>query len=178
MESALHKFLTLRQRYCKNVLGLVSVENLGGGAINDCFGNAHNQLREGVAIVSGWLAEPRQHSPAQRQFTQHWWNFDDRNREHFDTTPEIEKEAVYILDSDIALFAAHNNTRLSSCVSRSVIYWSGGFFTMEYAANGYDLRPASDLSTERLFAALLQPEPHISLQQAQPQVNLSAPLTH
>jgi hypothetical protein len=167
MESALLKFLKRRQAYCKRALDVVCVENLGGGAVNTCFGNAHDQLRQqGVTIVSGWLAEPlqpMQNSQAQRQFTQHWWNFDERRGEYFDTSPEIEKGTIYILDYDIAQFAIDNNELLSSCVSRSVVYCSGGFYTIEFVSNSYDLQPAPDLSTERLFASFLQPKPHIEL---------------
>jgi hypothetical protein len=115
---------------------------------------------------------------AQRQFTQHWWNFDERSREYFDTSPEVNKGAVYILDHDIALFAVDNNERLSSCVARSVIYWTGGFYTVEYASNGYDLQPAPDLSTERLFASCLRPKPHSALQESVSQINLGVAITH
>lgn len=184
MESALLKFLTRRQAFCKRTLDVVCVESIGGGSVNGCFGNAYDQLRQqGVSIVSGWLAEPlqplqpMQHSQAQRQFTQHWWNFDERSREYFDTSPEIRKGSIYILDHDIALFAVDNNERLSSCVSRSVIYWTGGFYTVEYASNGYDLQPAPDLSTERLFASCLRPKVHFALQESVSQINLGVALT-
>jgi hypothetical protein len=134
--------------------------------------------------VSGWLAEPLltvqplQHSKVQRQFTQHWWNFDGQNRQYFDTSPEIENGAIYILDRDIALFAVDNIERLSSCVSRSVVYASGGFYTMEYAPSGYDLQPAPDLSTERLFASFLTPTPEFAAQESAPQINLGVALIH
>ena len=179
MENPLVKFLTRRQLFCKSALDVVCVDSIGGGAAIECFGNAHGQLRQqGVTIVSGWLAEPRHHSQAHRQFTQHWWNFDQHSSEYFDTTPEIEKGAIYILDRDIALFAIDNNERLSSCVSSSVIYSSGGFYTMEYASNGYDLQPAPDLATERLFASFLRPKTQVALQESAYQINLGAPLTH
>ena len=117
MESPLVKFMTRRQLCCKSALDVVCVDNIGGGAAIECFGSAHGQLgQQGVTLVSGWLAEPRQHSQAHRQFTQHWWNFDQLINEYFDTTPEIEISPGYILDQDIALFAIDNNARLSSCV--------------------------------------------------------------
>ncbi len=179
MESPLVKFLIRRQRFCKSALDVVCVDSLGGGAVIECFGNAYSQLRrQGVTIVSGWLAEPRQHSQAQRQFTQHWWNFDDLRREYFDTTPAIEKGAIYILDSDIAMFAIDNNERLSSCVSSSVVYSNGGFYTVQYASNGYDLQPAPDLSTERLFASFLRPNTDLVLQEQASQINLGVALIH
>lgn len=179
MESPLLKFLTRRQLFCKSPLDVVCVESVGGGAVIECFGNAYSQLRKpGVTIVSGWLAEPRQNSHAQRQFTQHWWNFDQGNSEYFDISPEIEKGAIYILDRDIALFAIDNNQRLSSCVSRSVVYSSGGFYTMEYAPSGYDLQPAPDLSTERLFASFLTPTPQFAPQEPASPSNLGAALIH
>ncbi len=179
MESPLVKFMTRRQLFCKSALDVVCVNNIGGGAVIECFGNAHSQLsQQGVTIVSGWLAEPRQHSQVHRQFTQHWWNFDQRVNEYFDITPEIEKGAIYILDRDIALFAIDNNERLSSCVSSSVIYSSGRFYTMEYAASGYDLQAAPDLSTERLFASFLRSKPHLAIQEPASKINLSVPLTH
>ena len=179
MESPLVKFLIRRQRFCKSALDVVCVDSIGGGAVIECFGNAYSQLRrQGVTIMSGWLAEPRQHSQAQRQFTQHWWNFDDQRREYFDTTPAIEKGAIYILDRDIAMFTIDNNARLSSCVSSSVVYSRGGFYTMEYAASGYDLQAAPDLSTERLFASFLRSKPHLAIQEPASKINLSVPLTH
>ena len=179
MESPLLKFLTRRQLFCKSPLDIVCVESIGGGAVIECFGNAYSQLRKpGVAIVSGWLAEPRQNSHAQRQFTQHWWNFDQHSSEYFDISPEIEKGAIYILDRDIALFAIDNNARLSSCVSRSVVYSGGGFYTMEYASSGYDLQPAPDLSTERLFASFLRPTPQFAAHEPAPQTNLGVGLIH
>jgi len=179
MESPLVKFLTRRQLFCKSALDVVCVDSIGGGAVIECFGNAHNQLRQpGVSIVSGWLAEPRQHSQAQRQFTQHWWNFDQRSSEYFDTSPGIEKGAIYILDRDIALFAVEHNERLSSCVCRSVVYSRGGFYTMEYGSNGYDLQAAPDLSTERLFASFLRPPSHFAPQESASQINLGAALSH
>ena len=172
MESALFKFLTGRQAFCKSALDMVYVESMGGGAVNQCFGNAHDQLQQqGITIVSGWLAEPLltvqplQHSKVQRQFTQHWWNFDGQNRQYFDISPEIEKGAIYILDRDIALFAVDNMERLSSCVSRSVIYLNGGFYTAEHTPIGYDLQPAPDLSTEMLFASFLQSKSPFGLHQ-------------
>jgi len=182
MESALIKFLARRQLFCKSALDVVCVESIGGGAVNECFGNAHNQLRQqGVTIASGWLAEPlqsMQHSQAQRQFTQHWWNFDEQRCEYFDTSPEIEKGAIYILDRDIAMFAVKNNDRLSSCVSRSVVYWNEGFYTVEYASKGYDLQPAPDLSTERLFASFLSPNPTIAMKEPASQIKLGAAFIH
>ena len=179
MESPLLKFLTRRQLFCKSALDIVSVESIGGGAVIECFGNAYSQLQKpGVTIVSGWLAEPRQNSHSQRQFTQHWWNFDHHSSEYFDISPEIEKGAIYILDRDIALFAIDNNARLSSCVSRSVVYSGGGFYTMEYAWSGYDLQPAPDLSTERLFASFLTPTPQFVRQELASPINLDAALLH
>ena len=179
MESPLLKFLIRRQIFCKTALDVVCVDSIGGGAAIECFGNAHKQLlHDEVTIVSGWLAEPGQASQAQRQFTQHWWNFDQRSREYFDTSPEIEKGSIYIMDRDIALFAIDNNERLSSCVCCSVVYSSDGFYTMEYASNGYDLQPAQDLSTERLFASFLRSKPHLAIQEPASKINLSVPLTH
>ena len=167
VESALLKFLTRRQAFCKSALDVVCVESIGGGAINECFTNAYDQLRQqGITIVSGWFAEPVQPmllSQTQRQFTQHWWNFDKHSSEYFDTSPGIERGGVYILDRDIALFAVDNNERLSSCVSRSVIYFSGGFYTAEHTLNGYNLQLAPDLSTDRLFAPYLRPKSQLIL---------------
>ena len=115
MESPLVKFMTRRQLCCKSALDVVCVDNIGGGAAIECFGSAHGQLgQQGVTLVSGWLAEPRQHTQSHCQFTQYWSNFDQHTCEYIDTTPEIEKGAIHILDRDIALFAIDNNARLST----------------------------------------------------------------
>lgn len=179
MESPLVKFLTRRELFCKSALDLVCVDGTGGGAVVECVGNAHSQLRhQDLTIVSGWLAEPRQHLRAHRKFTQHCWNFDQLINEYFDTTPAIEMSASYILDRDTVLFAIDNNARLSGCVCCSVVYSSGGFYTMEYASNGYDLQPAQDLSTERLFASFLQPKTQVARQESASQINPNVALTH
>ena len=116
MESSLVKFLTLRQIFRKSALNVWCVDNIGNGAVIERFGNDHSQLRQqGVTIVRGWLAEPRQHSQVRRQFTQRWWNFGERSRQYLDTWPEIEKGSRYIMDREIALFPIDNNDRHLSC---------------------------------------------------------------
>ena len=143
------------------------VESIGGGAINECFSNAYDQLRQqGITIVSGWFAEPLQPmqlSQTRRQFTQHWWNFDTHSKEYFDTSPSIERGAIYILDHDIALFLEDNHECLSSCISRSVVYFFDEFYTAEHTLKGYELQHAPDLSTDRLFAPYLRPKSQLAL---------------
>jgi hypothetical protein len=75
----LYDFLKKRKSQSKNKLCLVNVLQIGGGKENYCLNNADdNSLAMGYGVVSGWLALPSkvQGNDWQKQFTQHWWNYD------------------------------------------------------------------------------------------------------
>lgn len=160
MESILLKFLNARQKHCPLPLDAVSVKWVGGGNVNECFLNAHKKTLDGqFQMVSGWLAIPTVASLDKKQFTQHWWNLECATGRHLDFSPEIEDGAIYIVDNNIAAFALANNSKLSSCVPRSILYNQGEFFTVEYYGNGMKIVNAQELSNDLLFEPYLVLEP-------------------
>lgn len=153
LNNTLLHFLTERQKHCSHALDVVAIAKCSGGKPNECLANAYkNAAIEGIAVVSGWLVHPYDPVNNSRQFTQHWWNYDVRLRQYLDFSPNIEVDANYIVDQDIAYFAAVNNTSISSCVPYSVILSNGAFFGVRLTEGGHAIAPIPDLSTEALFA--------------------------
>ncbi len=150
----LRLFVNSRQPYCKNNLKLVNVFQIGGGRENYCLTNAKDKADEaGYGVVSGWLSLPSKFTSdnVQKQFTQHWWNYDRIQRRHLDFSPGIEEGAVYIQDIDIAEYVITHGKRLNSHVASSIIMKNGRFYVIDYADNGYKYQPAHELSNEIIF---------------------------
>lgn len=150
------EFLAQRQALSNHTIDIVAVQWVGGGRENFCYLNAQDAyVKNKVLIVSGWLALPYDKVLQRRQFTQHWWNFDVERNIYFDTSPNIEDGAIYIADSEIALFAAHNIDKLSSCVPQSVLFQNHRFFGLRYHLNAYAITPLTGLSLPELYRPYL-----------------------
>lgn len=150
----LFKFLQKRKQHSDQNLSIVNVIQIGGGRDNYCLTNAEDVSRnKGYAVVSGWLSLPQknQENSWQKQFTQHWWNYDQSQRKHFDFSPNIDDGAVYIQDDGIAKFVIDNGTKLKSHVSSSIIVNNDEFFIIDYAENGFKYQQADDLSNDVIF---------------------------
>ena len=101
----LYDFLKRRKFHNKSKLCLVNVQKIGGGKDNYCLTNAEdNASLMGYGVVSGWLVLPStvRENGWQKQFTQHWWNYDWNNREHLDSSPNIDEGSIYIEDDEIS----------------------------------------------------------------------------
>ena len=144
---AANLFCAERNRLSQLPVGCVDVMWIGGGHPNQCFANAHEVLGSGeMSVVSGWLVTPlREHT----FFVQHWWNYDGEKQKHVDRTPDIEPHAIYIADSEIALFAAEHNLMLKSCVCASVLVKSGGYWMVSMGSKQPIHIP--DVKIETLF---------------------------
>ena len=154
--NTLLQFLAERQRHCRNTLDIVVTAQFSGGLPNQCFNNAFEKSQiEGISIVSGWLVHPFDTGKNSRQFTQHWWNFDNRLQQYVDFSPNIEVDTTYLVDSDIAFFAALNFHRISSCVPCSVLLSQGQFYGIRRTESGHAIESLPELVTEALFAPYL-----------------------
>lgn len=150
------EFLAQRQTLSNLAIDIVAVQWVGGGRENFCYLNAQDAyVKNKVLIVSGWLALPYDKVLKRRQFTQHWWNFDAERNIYFDTSPNIEDGAIYIMDCEIALYAAQNIEKLSSCVPQSVLYQNHRFLGLRYHHNAYALTPLVNLSLSELYKPFL-----------------------
>jgi len=150
----LYDFLKKRKSQSKNKLCLVNVLQIGGGKENYCLNNADdNSLAMGYGVVSGWLALPSkvQGNDWQKQFTQHWWNYDWSHRQHLDFSPNIDEDCIYIQDDQIAKFVDENKQTLKSHVSSSVIMRNDMYYGIDYGENGYRFHPIEALSMQSLF---------------------------
>jgi hypothetical protein len=151
----LFNFMKARQLHCTKKLDIVSVIQLGGGRENYCLTNAENKANElGCAVISGWLSLPLKavENNWQKQFTQHWWNYDRELKQHVDYSPAIEMGALYIVDTDIMEFTNSRGNDMSSHVASSIIYRNLDFYIVDYGENGYKIQPVNNLSNETIFS--------------------------
>jgi hypothetical protein len=151
----LFDFLKSRQLYCAKKLDIVNVTQLGGGRENYCLTTAIDKSNElGCGVVSGWLSYPLTFigNNWQKQFTQHWWNYDRELSQHVDFSPAIEEEALYIADMDIMAHALTHINDLTSQVSSSIIYRNSDFYIIDYSENGYKTQAVNDLSNETIYS--------------------------
>ena len=150
----LYGFLKNRNSQGTDKLCLVNVLQLGGGAANYCLTNAEDRARSlGYGVVSGWLALPSkiQGNDWQKQFTQHWWNYDWNHREHLDFSPDIEEGAIYVQDDEIRKFVSENSQALNSHVASSIIMKKDMFYGVDYGKDGYRFHDIEQLSIDRIF---------------------------
>jgi hypothetical protein len=137
----LYEFLKKRKYQSKSKLCLVNVQKIGGGKDNYCLTNAEDNARSvGYGVVSGWLVLPSkvQENGWQKQFTQHWWNYDWNRREHLDSSPNIDEGSLYIQDDEITKFVDGNIQTLTSHVASSVIFKNDVFYCVDYDKDGYN----------------------------------------
>ncbi len=147
-------FLEARKLHCSIKLDVVSTLQIGGGMENYCLLNAEQKSKEfGFQLISGWLALPVtfHNSNWQKQFTQHWWNYDIEKGMYLDYSPSIEKGALYIVDLDILKFCDSRLSDLDSHVGSSIIYVNGYKYIIDYGENGHHVEEIDNLSNETIF---------------------------
>jgi len=150
----LYAFFKKRNGHGDTKLCLVNAQQIGGGKQNYCLTTAEdNSQSMGYGLISGWLALPSkiQGNDWQKQFTQHWWNFDLNLQKHLDFSPNIEDGALYIQDDEITNFISKNSDRLSSHVASSIIMKNNLFYAVDYGDNGYRFHDLEKLSTDQIF---------------------------
>jgi hypothetical protein len=150
----LYEFLKNRISQSTDKICLANVLQIGGGEANYCLTNAEDRASSlGYGVVSGWLALPSkiQGNDWQKQFTQHWWNYDWNHREHLDFSPNIEEGAIYIQDDEIIKFVCNNNQNLNSHVASSIIMKKNMFYGVDYGENGFRFHDIDELSINRIF---------------------------
>lgn len=153
-QGALLRFLLERQPHSEATLDVIRPRLLDGGMNNECLRNAsHVQKSYGFRMVSGWLyiAKP---SLGTAQFTQHWWNYDPNQQVFYDHSPNIEPNAIHVLDLGLAKFASEQFGYLT--VAKSVLLKGNRFFSLDYGDDGFDVKPIERLDDESLFP----PQPH------------------
>jgi hypothetical protein len=150
----LYQFLKTRHDQCVNKLSLVNVLQIGGGRENYCLSNAEDTARAlGHEVISGWLSLPSkiQGNDWQKQFTQHWWNYDTTDQKYLDYSPNIEEGAIYIRDDEITKFISENIQHLDSHVASSIILKNDKFYAVDYWEKGFRFHELEKLSMQLIF---------------------------
>jgi len=152
----LNTFLNKRKHHSKSKVCLVNVQKIGGGKDNYCLTNAEDIARSmGYAVVSGWLVLPStvRENGWQKQFTQHWWNYDWKNQEHLDFSPNIAEGSLYIQDDEITEFIDENLQILNSHVASSILFRNDVFycFDYDYDNGGYKFHHLDELHIDHIF---------------------------
>lgn len=153
MYKATKELIEQRQHFCTSQIKIAEVTNLGGGQVNDCYGNAwrlKNKNRN-YFIVSGWFILPFNEVHKNVHVIQHWFNIDMRKKQYVDTSP-VEKNAEYVVDMNLYEFCLKNNENLTTHVATSLIYEDDRFKTVrEFNAYQQIVTEIDMLTTENLY---------------------------
>jgi len=153
MFKATRELIKARQPHTKYVLEVVIVKQLGSGLPNKCFQNATDDklLALGNKVVSGWVVATFDSHRQSTAIVQHWWNIDE-NGVYFDTTPNIEQNYEYVIDTELCDFGQQNIDNLDNLVSTSLLYQHGIFYGVENQNGSLVTKPLTSLSTANLFS--------------------------
>ena len=162
MNTATHDLIAARQKFTKfPVRQILNVTQLSTGIKNDCYGNAHATKDAAAAtgkktyIVSGWIVcayDPIQNGTA---IIQHWWNVDDQGN-HFDTTPNLNPDSIYVQDTGLYVFCCDNDATLLTHLGNN-LWHNNGKFEVLIDTNLMLFTPVDELKTERFIPLLVEP---------------------
>lgn len=148
------KFIRARQKHCKSPLVVKSVQAVGGGIPNDCYGNAYDNVdhKKGIRVISGWLVGPYDAVSKTAEIIQHFWNADNDNN-HFDTTFATDLAGhEYVADINLMAYYFRNDAKLNSHVASSLLYVDGKYNMLIVSNdNHYLFKQIDELSTETLY---------------------------
>lgn len=137
MYKATRELIKARQQHTEYVVEQIFVKNIGGGIANQCFQNATDDelLAKGNKVVSGWIVNPYNAINNSTEIVQHWWNIDNTGN-YFDTTPNIDPNLEYVIDTDIVAFGQENFDELNNLVVVSLLYKDNEFSSVKKDDSG------------------------------------------
>ena len=156
MFKATRELIKARQTHTDFVVEVVSVKQIGGGFVNDCFNNACTYLENSkdTRVVSGWLVNKFDTKSNSTAIIQHFWNVDVLSGEYIDTTPLIPSEVEYVIDVDISIYGQEHFDDINNCVGSSLLFKDGKFKTVDLIEGRLVEKNISKLITENLFDAV------------------------
>jgi len=156
MNTAKNDLISARQPFSKfPVREILNVSQLSNGISNGCYENAHATkdaaatTGKKIFIVSGWLVEPYDPVSNSTAIIQHWWNVD-ANGNHFDITPNLNPDSIYVQDTGLYKFCIDNDPVLITHVGNSLLYINGGFEVL-VDTNLMKFKPVDELKTEYIY---------------------------
>jgi hypothetical protein len=156
MNTAKNDLIAARQPFSKlPVREILNVSQLSNGIPNGCYENAHATkdaaatTGKKIFIVSGWLVQPYDPVSNSTAIIQHWWNVD-ANGNHFDITPNLNPDSIYVQDTGLYKFCIDNDLVLITHVGNSLLYINGGFEVL-VDTNLMKFKPVDELKTEYIY---------------------------
>jgi hypothetical protein len=153
MYKVTQELIKQRQQFCELPLQHVNVKNLGGGILDDCYGNAY-RLKESdrnYFIVSGWVVLPFKEEEALVKVVQHWFNVNLKTKEYIDTSP-VEKDIEYVTDMNLYKYCTENDNNLLTHVASSLIYEDERFkLVRQFDKDRQIVSEIEKLTTEKLY---------------------------
>lgn len=158
MYEATRDFIKARQKFTKCIPTIrTDVQHIGGGEAHRSFQNAQTQSENSIVTgnkvisILGWVVKPYNKSTNSTAVRKHWWNFDVKTGEHFDTSPTIIEASEYVLDYDLYDFRRTHAHKINNNVTKSLLHRDGKFSILEDFATMKFLS-IDELRTELLFA--------------------------
>jgi hypothetical protein len=156
MNTASHDLIAARQLSTKlPVRQILNVTQLSTGIQNDCYGNAHAtkeaslKIGNKIYIVSGWLVEPYDPASDSTAIIQHWWNVDAQGH-HFDITPNLNPDSIYVQDIGLFQFCIDNDPILFTHVGNNLLHKNGKFEIL-VDTDLMLFMPVNELKTEYIY---------------------------
>jgi hypothetical protein len=152
MFKATRDLISARQKLSKFVIQKVTVDQLGGGNLNDCFNNSCTYKENNISskVVSGWIVKKFDAKTNSTAIIQHYWNVT-HDGQHVDTTPLIGNDFEYVIDIEIALFSQMNYDKIFECVCSSLLLSNGLYSTIKLTDDDVVTTPIKELNLESLF---------------------------
>ena len=155
MYRATREFILARQKHTSWKLTTPKVRQIGGGEPNECFENAVKVMKASKAsdnkqiVMTGWIVQPFDKVNKCTAIIQHWWNVD-ANGNHFDITPNLNPDSIYVQDTGLYKFCIDNDPVLITHVGNSLLYINGGFEVL-VDTNLMKFKPVDELKTEYIY---------------------------
>jgi hypothetical protein len=155
MFKATRELIKARQIYTDYVVEVVSVKQIHGGSANDCFNNAWEYIEKNklCKVASGWLVNKYDAKSNSTEIIQHFWNINEQGI-FVDTTPLIEAEYEYVIDSDLSIYGQEYFDEIDNCVGSSLLLKDGKFSTVDLIDGRHVRNTISELKTKNLFNAV------------------------
>lgn len=155
MFRATRELIKARQAHTDFVVEVVSVKQVDGGRVNDCFNNAceYQEKNKGCAVVSGWLVNKYDAMSSSTAILQHFWNVNEQGV-FVDTTPFIEDGCEYVIDVDLSIYGQEHYDEINNCVCSSLWFKDGQFKTVDLIDGKLLRNNIIQLTTSNLFAAV------------------------
>ena len=157
MFKATRELIKARQPHTDYVVEKVFVKSIKGGIANKCFENAcdYDENHPGSKTVSGWIVNKFDERTNSTAIIQHFWNITP-DGDFIDSTPNIEEDVEYVIDTEITAFGQENYDYIDSCVCSSLLYQKNQFYLVDTIDYISTIKPVKLITNLALFQTAMQ----------------------